>query len=94
MAHYQTGELAPELTDVLRYTIVDVRCIDSESRQFIVEMQLYRSESFRSRVLLNASKAYVMLLGKAEEFKLLQPVYALNFVNETFEKSDKMKDEY
>ena len=27
-------------------------------------------------------------------FKLLKPVYALNFVNETFEKSPEMKDEY
>jgi len=91
---YQTGELVPELTDVLRNTIVDVRCTDSDDRQFIVEMQLYWSESFRSRVLLNASKAYVMQLDKIEEFKLLQPVYALNFVNETFEKSPEMKDEY
>jgi len=91
---YQTGELVPELTDVLRNTIVDVRCIDSDDRQFIVEMQLYWSESFRSRVLLNASKAYVMQLDKAEEFKLIKPVYALNFVNETFEKSLQMKDEY
>ena len=91
---YQTGELVPELTDVLRHTIVDVRCIDSDNRQFIVEMQLYWSKSFKSRVLLNASKAYLMQLDKAEEFQLLQPVYALNFVNDMFEKSDKMKDEY
>jgi len=91
---YQTGELVPELTDVLRHTIVDVRCVDSDNRQFIVEMQLYWSESFKSRVLLNASKAYVMQLDKAEEFELLQPVYALNFVNDKFEKSPEMKDEY
>ena len=73
---------------------VDVRCIDSVGRQFIVEMQMYWSESFRSRVLLNASKAYVMQLDKAENVSLLHPVYALNFVNETFEKSPEMKDEY
>jgi predicted transposase/invertase (TIGR01784 family) len=91
---YQTGELIPELTEVLRHTIVDVRCIDSDDRHFIVEMQLYWSESFKSRVLLNASKAYVMQLDKAEEFKLIRPVYALNFVNDTFEKSPDMKDEY
>ena len=35
-----------------------------------------------------------MQLDKAEEFKLLQPVYALNFVNDTFEKSLEMQDEY
>jgi len=91
---YNTSELAPELTDVLRNTIVDVRCTDADGRQFIVEMQMYWSESFKSRVLLNASKAYVLQLEKAEDFELLQPVYALNFVNDTFEKSPEMADEY
>ena len=91
---YQTGELIPELTEVLRHTIVDVRCVDEVGKQFIVEMQMYWSESFKSRVLLNASKAYVMQLDKAEDFELLQPVYALNFVNDTFEKSPEMADEY
>ncbi|MCL2039044.1 MAG: Rpn family recombination-promoting nuclease/putative transposase [Bacteroidetes bacterium] len=91
---YQTGELVPELADILRYTVVDVRCTDLKDRQFIVEMQMYWSESFKSRVLLNASKAYVMQLDKAKDFKLLHPVYALNFVNGTFEKSPEMRDEY
>jgi predicted transposase/invertase (TIGR01784 family) len=90
---YQTGELIPEI-DILRYSIVDVRCTDIDNRQFIVEMQMFWSESFKSRILLNASKAYVKQLDKAAEFKLLQPVYALSFVNETFEKSPEMKDEY
>jgi predicted transposase/invertase (TIGR01784 family) len=91
---YQSGELIPELPDVLRHTIVDVRCTDSDKRQFIVEMQLLWSESFKSRVLFNASKAYVMQLGKTQNFTLLQPVYALSFVNEKFEKSPELKDEY
>ena len=91
---YQTGELIPELSDVLRHTIVDVRCTDENSRQFIVEMQLYWTESFKNRVLLNASKAYVKQLDRSANISLLRPVYALNFVNETFEKSPEMKDEY
>jgi len=91
---YLSGELTPRLADILRHTSVDVHCTDTDGRQFIVEMQLYWSESFKSRVLLNASKAYVMQLDKAKEFELLQPVYALNFVNEIFEKSPEMKDEY
>jgi predicted transposase/invertase (TIGR01784 family) len=86
--------LIPELANVLRNTIVDVRCTDSEGRQFIVEMQMYWSESFKSRVLLNASKAYIMQLDKAKDFALLQPVYALNFVNDTFEKNVEMENEY
>jgi len=65
---YQTGELISELPEVLRHSVVDVRCTDSEDRQFIVEMQLYFSELFRRRVLLNASKAYVMQLKKADEY--------------------------
>ena len=91
---YQTAELVPRLTEILRHTIVDVRCTDENGRQFIVEMQLHWSESFKSRVLLNASKAYIMQLDKAEEFELLQPVYAFNFVNDQFEKSPEMKNEY
>jgi predicted transposase/invertase (TIGR01784 family) len=57
-------------------------------------MQMYWSESFKSRVLLNASKAYIKQLDQAKDFELLQPVYALNFVNDTFEKAPEMKDEY
>ena len=91
---YQTGELIPELPDLLRNSIVDVRCTDEDGRQFIVEMQMHWSESFKSRVLFNASKVYVKQLDKANEYKLLQPVYALNFVNEVFEKSHEMQNEY
>ena len=91
---YQSGELIPELAKTLRFSIVDVRCTDADGRQFIVEMQTEWSESFKSRVLLNASKAYVKQLDVAGEFKLLQPVYSLNFVDKTFEKSPKMQHEY
>jgi predicted transposase/invertase (TIGR01784 family) len=91
---YQSGELIPELIGVLRNTIVDVRCTDAVGRQFLVEMQLYWSEAFKSRVLFNASKAYVMQLNVGEKFSLLQPVYALNFVNDVFEKSPEMENEY
>ncbi|MDR2423860.1 MAG: Rpn family recombination-promoting nuclease/putative transposase, partial [Prevotellaceae bacterium] len=56
-------------------------------RHFIVEMQMHWTESFKSRVLFNASKAYVKQLKKSTDFKLLQPVYALSFVNETFNDS-------
>ena len=90
---YQTNELLPEI-ELLRNSIVDVSCIDEEGRQFIVEMQMHWTESFTTRVLFNASKAYVKQLDKSKDFKLLQPVYALNFVNEIFEKSPEMADEY
>jgi predicted transposase/invertase (TIGR01784 family) len=81
---YQPAELTPEIP-ALKNSIVDVRCIDNRNRQFIVEMQMYWTDSFRSRVLFNASKAYVKQLGKGKEYKFLQPVYALSFVNEIFD---------
>ena len=90
---YETGELIPELKD-LRNTVVDVRCIDTDGRQFLVEMQMYWSNSFQRRVLLNASKAYLKQLDKNKEFKLLKPVFSLNFVNEIFEKSPEMENTY
>ncbi|MDR1454751.1 MAG: Rpn family recombination-promoting nuclease/putative transposase, partial [Tannerella sp.] len=48
-------------------------------------MQMHWTESFKSRVLLNASKAYVKQLDSGEDYRLIQPVYALNFVNDTFD---------
>ncbi len=82
---YQSGEMVPEIP-LLKNSIVDVRCTDKMGRQFIVEMQMFWSESFKSRVVFNASKAYVKQLDSAKEYKMLQPVYALSLVNETFER--------
>ena len=90
---YKTGELIPDL-EILRNTIVDVRCVDGIGRQFIVEMQLFWYEGFKKRVMLNASKAYVMQLDAAEKFAAIHPVYSLNFVNMIFEKSPDMADVY
>ncbi len=81
---YQSPELVPEIP-LLKNSIVDVRCKDASGRQFIVEMQMLWTESFKSRVVFNASKAYVKQLDSAKEYKLLQPVYALSLVNDIFE---------
>jgi predicted transposase/invertase (TIGR01784 family) len=85
---YETGELMPEIP-ALKDSIVDVRCTDAKGRQFIVEMQMAWTKSFTSRVLLNASKAYVKQLDKSKDYKLLQPVYSLNLVDTIFEKNTK-----
>jgi predicted transposase/invertase (TIGR01784 family) len=47
-------------------------------------MQMTWTESFKKRVLLNASKAYVAQTEKGMNYASLQPVYALNFVNAVF----------
>ncbi len=82
---YLPAELVPEIP-VLKHSIVDVRCVDNFNRQFIVEMQMLWTDSFKSRVLFNASKAYVKQLEKSKGYKSLDPVFSLSLVNQDFEK--------
>lgn len=81
---YMPAEIVPE-NPLRKNSIVDVRCKDRLGRQFLVEMQMIWSPEFKQRVLFNASKAYVRQLDIGEHYELLQPVYSLNLVNETFE---------
>jgi len=78
---YATPEMVPE-NPAKKNSVVDVRCKDQQGRQFIVEMQLYWSDEFRQRVILNASKAVVKQLKKGEDYTLIQPVYCLNLIND------------
>ena len=81
---YWPADQIPERTEAEKYSIVDVCCKDNKQREFIVEMQMTWTESFKKRVLINASKAYVAQTKKGMSYKNLQPVYALNFVNAEF----------
>ena len=83
---YWPAEKIPDRTEAEKYSIVDVRCKDNKQREFIVEMQMTWTDSFKKRVLLNASKAYVAQTKKGDDYERLQPVYALNFVNAEFMK--------
>ena len=80
---YLPAELVPD-TPLKKNSIVDVRCRDVAGRIFIVEMQMIWSPAFMSRVLFNASKAYVRQLGSGNDYNLLQPVYSLNLVNDVY----------
>ncbi len=80
---YLAPELVPQIP-VMKNSIVDVRCVDSHGRHFIVEMQVLWTDSFYNRVLFNASKAYVKQLKTGEHYHLLQPVYSLNLIDDTF----------
>ena len=68
--------------------VLNVRCKDWRGRQFIVEMQMMWTSAYKQRVLFNASKAYVSQLEKGGDYELLQPVYSLNLVNDTFSDSE------
>jgi len=82
---YLPAELVPEIPG-MKHSIVDVRCVDSRGRQFIVEMQLFWTDSFKRQVLFNASKAFVRQADRAAKYTALQPVFSLNLVNQIFER--------
>ena len=81
---YLPSELVPELYQH-KNSIVDVLCKDVSGRKFCVEMQMEWSNSFKQRVLFNASKLYVAQAKKSERYNELRPVYSLNLVNDVFE---------
>ena len=89
---YTTPEMIPE-NPGKKNSIVDVRCHENNGREFIVEMQLYWSDEFRQRVMLNASKAVVKQAGTGEDYSLIQPVYSLNLVNEGLNLGDSVGPE-
>ena len=78
---YLPTELVPE-NPGKKDSVVDVRSEDQQGRQFTVEMQMYWNQYFKSRVLLNASKAVVKQLKDGEGYNLIQPVYCLNLIND------------
>ena len=78
---YLTPEMVPE-NPGKKNSIVDVRCRETGGRHFIVEMQMNWNNEFQQRVILNASKAVLKQLGTSEDYSLLQPVYALNLIND------------
>ena len=78
---YLTPEMVPD-NPIKKNSIVDVRCRDTQGRQFIVEMQMNWNDEFKKRIVLNASKAVVRQLEKGEDYSLIQPVYALSFIND------------
>jgi predicted transposase/invertase (TIGR01784 family) len=82
---YLPSEQVPQIPAFKR-TIVDVKCKDVSGRVFIVEMQIDWTDSFKQRLLFGASQAIVKQLEKGQAYQLLQPVYGLGIVADTFEK--------
>lgn len=92
---YETPEMVPE-RDGGKNSVVDVRCNDALGRQFLVEMQMNWDDEFKKRVIMNASKAVLKQVGKAELFTLIQPVFSLNLLNDNMkgEASDEFYHDY
>lgn len=81
---YLSVEQIPQIPAFKR-TIADVKCTDSSGRVFIVEMQIDWTDSFKQRLLFGTSQAVVKQLEKGQAYQLLQPVYGLGIVADTYD---------
>jgi len=90
---YLPSEHVPEIA-ALKYSIVDVRCLDNHGRHFIVEMQLQWTTDFIKRMLFNTASTYTRQLEKGEQYKHLSPVYGLALLNDNFDESEEWFHHY
>ncbi|MBX9742185.1 MAG: Rpn family recombination-promoting nuclease/putative transposase [Chthoniobacterales bacterium] len=90
---YLPTENVPEVP-VLKYSIVDVRCLDNHGRHFIVEMQLQWTGDFIKRMLFNSATTYVRQLEKGKEYADLSPVYGLALLDTKFDQSEEWFHHY
>jgi predicted transposase/invertase (TIGR01784 family) len=81
---YLTPEQVPEIPGLMKYSIVDVKCTDTQGRIFIVEMQMLWIPSFASRIVFAGAQAYVKQLAAGQNYGKLQPVYVLAMINDQF----------
>jgi len=81
---YESKELLPDSV-MLKDSFVDVRCLDSKGRHFIVEMQMYWRKALLRRMLFNTAKVYVRELKVGDDYSKLRPVYGLAILNDVMD---------
>ncbi|MDR2683815.1 MAG: Rpn family recombination-promoting nuclease/putative transposase, partial [Prevotellaceae bacterium] len=87
---YLKDELVPD-SPLKKRSVVDVRCKDSNGRQFVVEIQMEWVPEFMERMLYNTAKIYSNQIKKGEEYLALHLVYGSAVLNKGF---DKKTDDY
>jgi predicted transposase/invertase (TIGR01784 family) len=83
---YCSQELPPERAKG-KNSLVDVYCVDNFGRRFLIEMQVYWTKAFFSRMVYNVSKVYSGQIVEGDRYGLLKPVYGLAIVNATFSRT-------
>jgi hypothetical protein len=106
---YLPRPLLPRI-DSIGTALFDVRCVDDTGRQFLVEIQIYWSDSFKfctrfdgpnisakwfkEEELEKQVKALPKMGVSGSVFNEVPTVYSLNLLNIIFEKSPKMAEVY
>jgi predicted transposase/invertase (TIGR01784 family) len=70
-------EQRPKVSE-LKYSIVDVRCVDAAGTTYVVEMQVLNVEAFEKRVVYNVAKAYTNQLGVGFAYPELDDVVGIS----------------
>jgi predicted transposase/invertase (TIGR01784 family) len=70
-------EQRPKVSE-LKYSIVDVKCVDARGTTYVVEMQVFNVEAFEKRVVYNVAKAYTNQLGVGVGFPELDEVIGIS----------------
>jgi len=70
----------PKIED-LKNTILDIKAINQDDEEFIVEMQVEKDINFAKRSLYYRSKSYVNQLDVAENYRELKKVYFIGILD-------------
>jgi predicted transposase/invertase (TIGR01784 family) len=70
-------EQRPKVSE-LKYSIVDVKCVDARGTTYVVEMQVLNVEAFEKRVMYNVAKAYTNQLGLGQNYPELNDVIGIS----------------
>ena len=70
-------EQRPKVSE-LKYSIVDVKCVDAGGTTYVVEMQVLNVEAFEKRVVYNVAKAYTNQLGTGVVYPELDDVIGIS----------------
>jgi len=70
-------EQRPKVAE-LKYSIVDVKCVDVRGTTYVVEMQVLNVEAFEKRVMYNVAKAYTNQLDAGQTYPDLNDVIGIS----------------
>jgi len=70
----------PKIKD-LKNTILDIKAINQDKEEFIVEMQVEKDINFAKRSLYYTSKSYVQQIKKATDYPKLKKVYFIGILD-------------
>jgi len=80
---YQFPRVAGE-----KASIIDVRAIDKQGRQFVVEMQIADVDGFDKRVQYYTCRDYSMQIDRGEKYPLLKPTYFIGILDFNYFESE------